>query len=145
MSEKKIYPYPLGTYITYNAYYVKDKNRIRIETNLTYTDTQQNKITEATAFDNEDNPTTLDFEGDGIIKPLYKLVEKRGKGYVIGYIDLVIEEYLYSDCGENCIGNEYYYIAKQPTKTMSCLKVAYQMNKTRYVPISHIKEEFINE
>ena len=144
MSKKKIYPYPLGTYITYDAYYVKDKNSIRIETNLTYTDTQKGEITEAFAVDNNDNYTELDFGSDGIYKPLYRLVEKDGKGYVIGYTNLAIEEYLFSDYNVNYVGREYKYIGKWPSIKVPCLKVAYQMNKTRYVPISHIKEEPIN-
>lgn len=129
--------FKLGQFVQYNSYYVKSKNSIRIETNKSYENTNSDGLIEwALAVDENENTTELNFEGDGILKPLYKLVNKSGTGYIIGVKQLPISVLLYADTTTIYNGAERNIICKQNMDIASCVKVAYAMGKTRYVPVN---------
>ena len=131
--------FKLGQFVRYNSYYVKSKNNIRIETNKSYENTNTDGLIEwALAIDENKNTTELNFEGDGILKPLYELVNKQGTGYIIGVKQLSTSVLLYSDTVTIYTGAERKIICKQNMNIMPCIKVAYAMGKTRYVPVNSI-------
>ena len=131
--------FKLGQFVQYNSYYVKSKNNIRIETNKSYENTNTDGLIEwALAIDENKNTTELNFEGDGILKPLYELVNKQGTGYIIGVKQLSTSVLLYSDTVTIYTGAERKIICKQNMNIIPCIKVAYAMGKTRYVPVNSI-------
>lgn len=126
----------LGNFVRYDCYYVKDKNGIYIDTNRNYENTPTTQIEWAVAINENNEHTELNFEGDGIMKPLYRLKHGNGTGYVIDRRILPITEYLYSDTTSNWNGSEVRGIFRNYSELVDCVKVAYGMGKTRYVPIS---------
>ena len=126
----------LGDYVEYDSYYVKDKNGIYIETNSLYN--PEETIDWAISIDKFGNRVDLDFEGDGILKPLYRLKHSVGKGYVVDINELVVDEYLYCDTTTLYNGSERKIICKNPVTTVNCVRVAYSLGKTRWVPLSSI-------
>ena len=131
--------FKLGQFVQYNSYYVKSKNSIRIETNKSYENTNTDGLIEwALAIDENENTTELNFEGDGILKPLYELVNKQGTGYIIGIKQLSTSVLLYSDTVTIYTGAERKIICKQNMNIIPCIKVAYVMGKTRYVPVNSV-------
>lgn len=131
--------FKLGQFVQYNSYYVKSKNSIRIETNKSYENTNSDGLIEwALAIDENGNVTELNFEGDGILKPLYELVNKPGIGYIIDIKQLPTSVFLYSDTTTIYTGSERNIICKQNMDIVPCVKVAYAMGKTRYVPVNSI-------
>lgn len=131
--------FKLGQFVQYNSYYVKSKNSVRIETNKSYENTNIDGLIEwALAIDENNNTTELNFEGDGILKPLYELVNKQGTGYIIDIKQLSTSVLLYSDTVTIYTGAERKIICKQNMNIIPCIKVAYAMGKTRYVPVNSI-------
>lgn len=126
----------LGDFVRYDCYYVKDKNGIYIDTNRNYENTPTTKIEWAVAINENNERTELNFEGDGIMKPLYRLKHRNGTGYVIARVILPVTEYLYSDTTYNYKGSEVRGIFRDYSELVDCVKVAYGMGKTKYVPIS---------
>jgi len=126
----------LGNFVRYDCYYVKDKNGIYIDTNRNYENTPTTRIEWAVAINENNEHTELNFEGDGIMKPLYRLEHRNGTGYVIDRRILPVTEYLYSDTTYNYVGSEVRGIFRDYSELVDCVKVAYGMGKTRYVPIS---------
>lgn len=126
----------LGNFVRYDCYYVKDKNGIYIDTNRNYENTPTTRIEWAVAINENNEHTELNFEGDGIMKPLYRLEHRNGTGYVIDRRILPVTEYLYSDTTCNYVGSEVRGIFRDYSELVDCVKVAYGMGKTRYVPIS---------
>lgn len=126
----------LGDFVKYHSYYVKDKNRIFIETNNTYSD-KQGLIEWACAIDGEEH-IDLEFQGDGIIKPLLRKVDKNGTGFVIDIKSIPTEEYLYSDTTYLYNGAERNIIAKEHRNYVDCIRVAYALGKTRWVPVESL-------
>ena len=131
--------FKLGQFVKYNLYYIKSKNSIRIETNKSYENTNTDGLVEwALAIDENGNATELNFEGDGILKPLYELVNKPSTGYIIGTKQLPTSILLYSDTTTLYNGAERNIICKQNMDIVPCVKVVYAMGKTRYVPVNSI-------
>jgi hypothetical protein len=75
----------------------------------------------------------LHFEGDGVIKTLYNLVNKEFSGVCVGEIVLPITELLYTDIDYNPYW-EKSFVGKQIEQTCECYIVYYANNLKHYVP-----------
>lgn len=126
----------LGDFVRYHSYYVKDKNGIYIETNNFNSD-REGLIEWAYAVDGEER-IELNFEGDGIMKPLFREVNRDGTGVVIDTRTIPTKEFLYSDIIYIYEGSERRIITKQHTAFVNCVKVAYCLGKTRWVPVESL-------
>ena len=74
---------------------------------------------------------TLYFEGDGVIKTLYNLVNKKFIGVCVGEIVLPITELLFADINDY----PYYpYIGKEIKQSCECYIIYYANNMKHYVP-----------
>ena len=75
----------------------------------------------------------LHFEGDGVIKTLYKLVNKKFIGVCVGEIVLPITELLFTD-----ISDSYYsqktFVGKEIKQSCECYIIYYANNMKHYVP-----------
>lgn len=126
----------LGDFVRYHSYYVKDKNGIYIETNNFYSD-REGLIEWAYAVNGQER-IELNFENDGIMKPLLRKVDKNGTGFVIDIKSIPTEEYLYSDTTYLYNGAERNIITKEYRNYVDCIRVAYALGKTRWVPVESI-------
>lgn len=75
----------------------------------------------------------LHFEGDGVIKTLYNLVNKKFIGVCVGEIVLPITELLFADINDA----PYYensYIGKEIKQSCECYIIYYANNMKHYVP-----------
>ena len=130
--------FDLGKKVRCDSYYKKVRDGIFIacfdKNGYMIDGKNRNEIEKAVAVDSYGWEQELRFEGDGIDKTLYRLVEKEFEGVCVGKITLPVTEYLYADSGFNFSGDDFKYICKQITKTEDCYVVYYANNRKRYVP-----------
>lgn len=90
--------------------------------------------------------TTIEHDIDSAEKTYYEYVNKKFKGVIVGFIDIVVKGYLdviYEDEVDVGVGviPEKFYVAKRPKETIKCAIVYYANNKKHIVPLEDIEEE----
>ena len=75
----------------------------------------------------------LHFEGDGVIKTLYRKVNKKFAGVCVGEIILPITELLFTDTHDDSY-RCYDFVGKEIKQTCECYIIYYANNQKHYVP-----------
>lgn len=88
----------------------------------------------------------LEHDIDRAEKTYYEYVNKKCKGIVVGFIDIVVKGYLdviYEDAVDVGLGviPEKFYVCKEPKDVERCAIVYYANNRKHLVPISMIENE----
>lgn len=88
----------------------------------------------------------IEHDIDRAEKTYYEYVNKKCKGIVVGFIDIVVKGYLdviYQDAVDVGVGviPEKFYVCKEPKDIERCAIVYYANNKKHLVPIRMIEKE----
>ena len=127
----------LGKMALCTGFYKKIKDGVHIECwdrNGVPAERSSLGIEKAYAWDKSGQTEELLFEGSGIEKTLYTLVNKKFSGVCVGEVKLPITELLYADFfyDHNC--EEQRFIGKEIKQSCECYVVYFANNRKRYVP-----------
>ena len=127
----------LGKKVICSAFYKEARDRVYIDCydkNNCSCNITGAPISKAVAMRGSTVIKELNFEGDGVFKHLYTLVNKEFKGVCVGEVLLPVIKYLYSDTDCLPIGGEVNVIHTAVSKQCECYVVYFTNNRKHYVP-----------